>query len=506
MPLIVVYYFNMKKKTFLLLSLGAIGLISCSNISSSSNQNSTSDQNYSSDQTSSNPDSSTSSASLSSSESSSSFSSSLSSKEAVTKFSSVTFGDNKNANGSEISSGKVSSLGTINGDDIFLEYSSSKCYFKSGSALRVGSKDSGGSFVIKLNDTYHINSIKIYAFAWSESEIDTVLKLQVSTFSDSSRVVSNYNYDETSPYSYSPNLESSSFSISSLKGSKARILIGKIEISYTAYENKESSYNSSSNSNSSSGSYSPPSFSADLAQYYSSVDWTLLGANLKTSLKEVISANTKSIAYNNLNPYYPTTDGNENGKIIDIYSSKLWDVSETGNYSKEGDAWNKEHIIPQSIFGRASPMVSDLHHLYPTDGKVNCVRNNYPHGYVSIASYESSNHTKIGGGDYNRNHAQSGTFCEVPDEYKGDIARTYFYFVTRYQNELVSWGDYAPLNNTTFPSLKKWAINVYLEWNDMDPVSEKEIKRNNAIYKIQNNRNPFIDYSDAAHLIWDNYR
>ncbi len=218
-------------------------------------------------------------------------------------------------------------------------------------------------------------------------------------------------------------------------------------------------------------------------------------------------ANFVSLGYDGALRAYKTTDTDENGKIIDIYSKYRWSVSQSGgNYKNEGDCYNREHIIPQSVFNKASPMRSDVHHLFPTDGKVNGMRSSYPHGYVSSARYTSTNNTRIGSSNSNKNHGYNGTVCEVPDEYKGDVARAYFYMVTRYEDKLPSWNNYDSFDGNSFPGMKKWAINTYLEWNDLDPVSEKEIKRNNAIYALQKNRNPFVDHPEAAHKIWDSSR
>ena len=89
---------------------------------------------------------------------------------------------------------------------------------------------------------------------------------------------------------------------------------------------------------------------------------------------------------------------------------------------------------------------------------------------------------------------------EVIDEYKGDFARTYFYFVTAYESNIPGYSFDAFAKNT-YPSLSKWALGVYLEWSDNDPVSSKEINRNEKVFALQNNRNPFIDYPAAAHKI-----
>ena len=50
--------------------------------------------------------------------------------------------------------------------------------------------------------------------------------------------------------------------------------------------------------------------------------------------------------------------------------------------------------------------------------------------------------------------------------------------------------------------LAPWVQNMMLQWNVEDPVSQKEIDRNNAVYAIQNNRNPYIDHPEWPHSIW----
>ncbi len=89
---------------------------------------------------------------------------------------------------------------------------------------------------------------------------------------------------------------------------------------------------------------------------------------------------------------------------------------------------------------------------------------------------------------------------EPADEYKGDFARTYFYVVTAYQN--LSWKYTYMVADGDYPSLQPWAIEMLLKWHRDDPVSEKELKRNEVVYSIQTNRNPFIDYPELAEYIW----
>jgi hypothetical protein len=152
-------------------------------------------------------------------------------------------------------------------------------------------------------------------------------------------------------------------------------------------------------------------------------------------------------------------------------------------------------------------MYTDLHHIYPTDGFVNGKRSNYPFGETNGESYKSAdNFSKLGNCTY---PGYMGIVFEPADEYKGDFARTYFYMVTCYEEKLHDWyTNYgstdvtAVLDGKTYPGLSEWQLNMLMEWAKNDPVSEKETNRNNAVYSIQNNRNPFIDYPGLEEYIW----
>ena len=173
-----------------------------------------------------------------------------------------------------------------------------------------------------------------------------------------------------------------------------------------------------------------------------------------------------------------------------------------GNYSVEGDCYNREHIIPQSVFNSASPMVSDAHFITPTDGKVNGLRSNFPHGMVGTATNTTLNGGKLGSASNSGFAAgYSGTVFEPINEFKGDIARMYFYFATRYENLVASY-TYGMFNGTSDQVFTPAFKNILLQWNLNDPVSPREIARDNAIYARQNNRNPFIDNNAYITSIW----
>ncbi|PKO95130.1 MAG: nuclease, partial [Bacteroidetes bacterium HGW-Bacteroidetes-9] len=237
------------------------------------------------------------------------------------------------------------------------------------------------------------------------------------------------------------------------------------------------------------------------AGYYNTATGT--GATLKTQLYAIISSGHSPISYDNLWNAFQTTDVKPNGKVWDMYSDipdgtppyeYTFISDQCGNYSTEGDCYNREHSWPSSWFGDASPMYTDLFQVIPTDGYVNGIRSNYILAQVATPSYTSMNGSKRGSC---ATPGYSGTVFEPIDAYKGDFARAYFYMVTRYQNLVVGWSSNATvgdiLNGTTFPAFETWYLNMLAQWHVNDPVSAKEIARNNAVYGIQGNRNPYID-------------
>lgn len=245
------------------------------------------------------------------------------------------------------------------------------------------------------------------------------------------------------------------------------------------------------------------------AGYYDSATGT--GYTLKTQLYNIIKGHTDN-GYAGLYVTYTTSDLDHfyenDGSVLDMYSENpsgtdpynysIATTQRCGNYSKEGDCYNREHIIPQSVFSEKSPMVADAHFITPTDGKVNGMRSNYPHGVVNNPTYTSLNGSKLGS---NATAGYSGIVFEPIDEFKGDIARMYFYFATRYENTIAGY-SYPMFNGTSNKVFTAAFLNILLAWHTQDPVSPREMERNNAIYARQNNRNPFIDHPEYVNQIW----
>ena len=236
--------------------------------------------------------------------------------------------------------------------------------------------------------------------------------------------------------------------------------------------------------------------------YYQKADGQK-GAALKSALCGIIKTH-KQRTYANLWTDFRTTDKRDDGKVWDMYSGVTnftFGSDQAGNYTKEGDVYNREHSLPNSWFGgdKQSEMYTDLFHMYPTDGYVNNRRSNFPFGETSRPTYTSAEgFSKLGPSSVS---GYSGTVFEPNDEYKGDFARTYFYMITCYEDKISSWTS-DMLDKKKYPGFTTWALNLLLRWSEQDPVSEKELNRNNAVYGIQNNRNPFIDYPGLEQLIW----
>ncbi|MBO6190369.1 MAG: endonuclease [Alloprevotella sp.] len=253
----------------------------------------------------------------------------------------------------------------------------------------------------------------------------------------------------------------------------------------------------------------------DLSSYYADASGKK-GSALKTALYGIISSGVSYSSYDNLWTHFQSTDKRADGKVWDMYSGTsnftFGTDKDSGSGNAEGQYYNREHSFPKSWFGGSTSagVGTDLFHLYPTDKYVNSERSNLPFGVVGTATYTSNNgFSKKGSNSY---PGYTGTVFEPNDLYKGDFARTYFYMVTMYENNLASWYSENSTTEVTevldgnkYPGLKTWTKNMLLAWAEADQVSDKETTRNNAVDKIQGNRNPFIDFPGLEQYIWGDY-
>ena len=237
------------------------------------------------------------------------------------------------------------------------------------------------------------------------------------------------------------------------------------------------------------------------AGYYTSLDGKK-DAELKNAAYNVIHNLTRISSYSDLPKYFMTTDVYPDG------SRRWWDMySDIPLYAPSFSGLNREHSFPKSWWGGLTDVNAyiDLNHLYPSEAKANMAKSNYPLGTVDIAYTPDFDNgvVKVG---YAVNGQGGGAkyVFEPNDEYKGDFARTYFYMVTCYQDYTWTQKYMWMLQQNTYPTLSDWAAQLLLKWSREDPVSQKEIDRNEAVYQFQNNRNPFIDFPALAEYIWGN--
>ncbi len=228
-------------------------------------------------------------------------------------------------------------------------------------------------------------------------------------------------------------------------------------------------------------------------------------AALKTSLSSIVESHTER-TYANLWTDFQSTDKRADGKVWDMYSNCTFTFGTNQDSGSGGSAecqyYNREHSMPKSWFNDATPMYTDLFHLYPTDKYVNNQRGNNPFGETTSPSATYGNGSKLGPSTF---AGYSGIVFEPTDEYKGDFARTYFYMVTSYDDKVANWVS-DQLAGNSYPALSSWSVSLLLKWTRQDPVSTKEINRNNAVYGIQHNRNPFIDHPELAEYIWGTHK
>lgn len=270
-------------------------------------------------------------------------------------------------------------------------------------------------------------------------------------------------------------------------------------------------------------------FSQIPSGYYDGTS-SLTGYALKTKLHEIISSKNINWHYGDLNEFYNKTDldkyydhdASNTTILLDIYSEipNGPDVYEytvanlTGSANAEGQGWNREHMMPQSTFNSNYPMYSDLFYVIPTDARINQLRSNYPYGMVKTTT--TPFYTFTNGSRINTNatpgSGYTGRVYEPIDEFKGDIARSLLYFAVRYEGKLGLFNYYngtsaandrSPLDGTEEKAFEDWYLAMLLQWHNQDPVSQREIDRNNEVYALQKNRNPFIDYPQWVNAIWN---
>ena len=257
--------------------------------------------------------------------------------------------------------------------------------------------------------------------------------------------------------------------------------------------------------------------------YYDAAN-TLTCSTLKTALFNIIKPTVANPAptYTGMwSAYYITDDHlNDAGTktiVWDHYSdnpsgaepyeytfgSPYQDKGSSG--TSEGQRYNREHSFPQSWFGGSvEPMFSDMFIVFPSDKKVNSLRGNFPYGKVTSPTTTTLNGTKIGPNTSSALYTLP--VLEPIDSYKGDLARSTFYVATAYEDKVAAWQGNSNandvLNGSSYQAFDSWYLSLLYSWHVQDPVSTKEIDRNNDVYMIQGARNPYIDHPEYVALVW----
>ena len=261
---------------------------------------------------------------------------------------------------------------------------------------------------------------------------------------------------------------------------------------------------------------------SDIPAYWSSVDGKS-GGELWSAVSAATNKGFKSIGYNGLysaylkTDVYPSDSVGKAGKIWDMYGECVFSSGNTcGNYSGVCDCYNREHSIPQSWWGGGTGGIgNDIFHVLPTDGKINGVRSNYEYGEVNGGTNWRGNYYGAAGSwatdkktiasSAGESVKGSGNVFEPKDQYKGDWARGIMGTIVKWQQSNLTTGNNffsGSYTASSYYGLTKKAVVLLMKWHREDPVSQKEIDRNNGIQATQGNRNPFIDYPYLAEYIW----
>ena len=238
--------------------------------------------------------------------------------------------------------------------------------------------------------------------------------------------------------------------------------------------------------------------------YYDNLTTDLEGSAFRAELAELITdTHTKYTSYSGLANAFKVADADpdNNGNVIWFYTGTSVPFSGFGG---SVGATNREHVWPKDggdAFPAESGPGSDAHHLRPTETQLNSTRGSKNFDEVAQTS---ANIVKENGSSGYGNSAygadalcySSGSFFYPAKGYRGATARILFYMQTRWGDHNLEFVDGAGSSKTI------GKISTLLKWHLEEPPTEEEIRRNEAVFGLQGNRNPFIDHPEYAAQIY----
>lgn len=230
---------------------------------------------------------------------------------------------------------------------------------------------------------------------------------------------------------------------------------------------------------------------------------------LKAAVKQCVGAH-QTLVYGQLPGYWQYTDVYP--ELVDgcrrwweMYSDEICLIrpNQTAFQSFSSYGMHREHSVPKSWWKmngnvEYTPAYSDMWNLYPSNGRANTAKSNYPFGVTDKPNFDNGV-TKVGPPRNGYGGGAANVF-EPADEYKGDFARSIFYMASVYDD--INWVINYMFRKEQWPTLTPWAVDMLLQWARTDRVSQKEIDRNNLVEQYQGNRNPFVDFPELAEYIW----
>jgi|AntRauTorcE11897_2_1112592.scaffolds.fasta_scaffold00072_39 endonuclease I len=219
----------------------------------------------------------------------------------------------------------------------------------------------------------------------------------------------------------------------------------------------------------------------------SSIESGLTGESLVSALQSSYYPTSPKSYSSARDAMYGSID-NQSGQIIGVYTGFTITSSDRSDAFSKGI--NTEHVWPQGYFNSNSPMVGDIHHLYPTKIEANSARSNYPFAEIPDEQtetwfYNTTESSSIPSSNIDLYSESTSSAFEPREDFKGNVARAVFYFWTIYQDNSSVTGS---TNENFFEGMKE----TLYDWHRLDPVDAAEVQRSLDTEGVQGNRNPFI--------------